>query len=222
MNKEHTELVFILDRSGSMGGLESDTIGGFNAMLMKQRALKGECRITTVLFNSELTVLHDRIDIEAVQPITEKEYAVGGCTALLDAIGTTIDRIVKDRKKSPEGYRAGKVMFVIITDGLENSSREYSSKRIRQKISEQKEKYGWEFIFLGADLSAVETADDLGISRNRATVYNSDHAGTRLNYEVMSEAAAQFRTNGMMDEDCLAPIREDAEKRRGRKEECKR
>jgi uncharacterized protein YegL len=217
MKNEHTELVFILDRSGSMGGLESDTIGGFNAMLMKQKALKGECRITTVLFSDGPTVLHDRIDIGGVQPITEKDYFVGGCTALLDAIGSTIDKIVKVQKKSAEEYRAKKVMFVIITDGLENASREYSSDRVKRKISEQKEKYGWEFIFLGADLSAVETAAVLGISRNRAAVYNSDRKGTRLNYAVMSEAAEQFRTMGAMDDECLSEIRDDVKKRQGRK-----
>ena len=216
MKNERTELVFILDRSGSMGGLESDTIGGFNAMLMKQKELKGECRITTVLFSDGLTVLHDRIDIGGVRPITERDYFVRGSTALLDAIGSTIDKIIKVQKKSAEEYRAGKVMFVIITDGLENASREYSFDRIKRKISEQKEKYGWEFFFLGADLSAVETAADLGISRSRAAVYNSDHKGTRLNYAVLGEAAEQFRTTGAMDEDCLAPIRDDVKKRQGK------
>ena len=157
MKKGFTELVFILDRSGSMGGLESDTIGGFNAMLEKQRKLDGECRITTVLFDNRYELLHDRIDIRAVSPMTEREYQVGGSTALLDAMGRTIQKMVNVQKSTAEEYRAENVMFVIITDGEENSSREYSAQKVKAMI-EQEKKYGWEFIFLGANIDAVETA----------------------------------------------------------------
>ena len=155
-----TELVFILDKSGSMAGLESDTIGGFNAMLQKQKALPGACRITTVLFDNRYELLHDRIDIRAVSPVTEREYQVGGSTALLDAIGRTIQKLAGVQRNTAEEYRADKVMFVIITDGAENSSREYSSQRVKAMIEHEKEKYGWEFVFLGANIDAVETAGD--------------------------------------------------------------
>ncbi|MCM1006903.1 MAG: VWA domain-containing protein [Ruminococcus flavefaciens] len=148
MKKNFTELVFILDKSGSMSGLESDTIGGFNSMLQKQKGVDGECRITTVLFDNNYTLLHDRIDIRAVSPMTDKEYFVGGSTALLDAIGTTINKLVSVQRNTSEDYRAEKVMFVIITDGDENSSREYSADKVRGMIEHEKEMYGWEFIFL--------------------------------------------------------------------------
>ena len=163
MKKNLTELVFILDKSGSMSGLEKDTIGGFNSMLDQQSKVDGECVITTVLFDNRYELLHDRIDIRAVQPITGKEYFVGGSTALLDAIGKTIHKIGTVQKNTTEDYRAEKVMFVIITDGEENASRCYSSMQIRQMIQRQKERYGWEFIFLGANIDAVETAGRFGI-----------------------------------------------------------
>ena len=177
MKKGLTELVFILDKSGSMAGLESDTIGGYNAMLKKQRDVEGECRITTVLFNNNYELLHDRIDIRAVRPITEKEYSVGGTTALLDAMGRTIHKIINVQRNTDEAYRAEKVMFVIITDGYENSSREYSVENVRSLIQHQKDKYGWEFIFLGANIDAVETAQHFGISQNRAQNYHADSFG---------------------------------------------
>ncbi|MFR0077248.1 MAG: vWA domain-containing protein [Blautia sp.] len=151
MKDNLTELVFILDRSGSMSGLEKDTIGGFTSMLTKQKALDGQCRITTVLFNNHYTLLHDRIDIQAVSPMTEKEYFVGGSTALLDAIGRTIQKLVHVQKNTAENYRAAKVMFIIITDGEENSSREYSSDKIKTMIEHEKEKYGWEFCLPGRE-----------------------------------------------------------------------
>ena len=172
MKKGLTELVFILDKSGSMCGLEADTIGGFNSMLRKQKAIEGECRITTVLFDNNYELLHDRIDIKAVSPITEKEYQVGGSTALLDAIGKTINKIVNAQKHTAKEYRAEKVMFVIITDGEENSSREYSAECIRQMIEYQKTHYGWEFIFLGANIDAIKTAVYFGISPDRAQNYH--------------------------------------------------
>ena len=193
MIKDFTELVFILDRSGSMSGLESDTIGGFNSMLQKQQAVAGECRITTVLFDHSYKLLHDRIDIRAVGPLTEKEYYVGGSTALIDAIGMTINKLVNVQKSMAEEYRDGKVMFVIITDGEENSSREYSAEKVRAMIEREKEKYGWEFVFLGANIDAVQTAGRFGISADRAVDYLADSAGTTLNFEMMSQAVAQYR-----------------------------
>ena len=193
MKKGLTELVFILDKSGSMGGLETDTIGGYNSMLAKQQEVEGECHITTVLFDNNYELLHDRIDIKAVSPISEKEYQVGGSTALLDAIGRTIHKIGNAQKHTADDYRAEKVMFVIITDGEENSSREYSAEKIKAQIERQKEKYGWEFIFLGANIDAIETAGRFGISADRAQNYHADSEGVELNFRIMSEAVAKYR-----------------------------
>jgi len=212
-----TELVFILDKSGSMSGLEADTIGGFNSMLAKQKAIGGECLITTVLFDNSYELLHDRIDIKAVSPITEKEYAVGGSTALLDAIGRTIHKIGNAQKHTAEDYRAEKVMFVIITDGEENSSREYSAEKVRAQIERQKTKYGWEFIFLGANIDAVQTAGRFGIAPDRAIDYLADSEGTALNFKVMASAVAAFREKGTVNEACFEEIREDVKRRGGRK-----
>ena len=158
MKNNATELVFILDRSGSMAGLEKDTIGGFNAMLKKQKEVEGECRITTVLFDNQINILHDRLDIQAIGCLTEKDYQVGGSTALLDAIGSTINKIGNVQKHSAYEHRASKVLFVIITDGEENSSREFSSERVKKMTEHQMKKYNWEFIFLGANIDAVETS----------------------------------------------------------------
>lgn len=214
MNKNLTELVFILDKSGSMAGLERDTIGGFNSMLDKQKQEVGECRITTVLFDNRYELLHDRIDIKAVSPITEKEYQVGGSTALLDAIGLTIHKLAGVRKNTAEEYRAGNVMFVIITDGEENSSREYSAEKVKTMIEEEK-KYGWEFVFLGANIDAVETAGRFGISADRAVDYVPDSDGTELNFQMMSEAVSAFRCTQAMPQGPLEAIRKDM-KERGR------
>lgn len=216
MKKELTELVFILDKSGSMSGLESDTIGGFNSMLENQKAVDGECNVTTVLFDNNYELLHDRIDIKAIAPISDKEYQVGGSTALLDAIGRTVNKIINVQKRSGEEYRAGKVMFVIITDGYENASREYSSNKVKALIEQQKEKHAWEFIFLGANIDAVETAGRFGINANRAVDYVADSQGTRLNFKVMAETVAGFRKSGRVDSASLDEIREDAKKRRER------
>lgn len=202
MKKGLTELVFILDKSGSMSGLEADTIGGYNSMLAKQKAVDGECYITTVLFDNNYELLHDRIDIKAVSPITDKEYQVGGSTALLDAIGRTINKIGNAQKHTAEDYRAEKVMFVIITDGEENSSREYTAEKIKAQIERQKEKYGWEFIFLGANIDAVQTAGRFGIAPDRAIDYLADSEGTELNFKVMASAVATFRESGTVDETC--------------------
>ena len=217
MKKNLTELVFILDRSGSMSGLEKDTIGGYNAMLEQQRKVDGECVITTVLFDNCYELLHDRIDIRAVQPITEKEYFVGGSTALLDAIGKTIHKIGTAQKNTAEDYRAEKVMFVIITDGAENASRHYSSMQVKEMIQRQKERYGWEFIFLGANIDAVETAGRFGIDADRAVDYVPDGAGTELNFRMMSETVATFRECGAVPTACLDEIRKDVKKRGGRR-----
>ncbi|MGI6561278.1 MAG: vWA domain-containing protein [Clostridia bacterium] len=213
MKKGLTELVFILDKSGSMSGLESDTIGGYNSMLIKQKAIEGDCRITTVLFNHGYELLHDRIDIKAVSPITENEYTVGGSTALLDAIGFTIEKIGNVQKHTAEDYRAEKVLFVIITDGQENSSREYSIEKIKALIERQKERFGWEFIFLGANMDAVQTAGNFGISSDRALDYLADSEGTTLNFKVMESTITTFREKGTVDDACFSAIREDVKKR---------
>ena len=213
MKKGLTELVFILDKSGSMGGLERDTIGGFNSMLAKQKAEAGLCRVTTVLFDNRYTLLHDRIDIRAVSPITEKEYQVGGSTALLDAIGRTIGKIADVQRSTADAYRAEKVIFIIITDGEENSSREFSADRVKKLINREKEEHGWEFLFLGANIDAVETAGRFGISADRAAEYISDSEGTKLNYTVMSEAVSEFRATGALSPRHMDRIRQDRAKR---------
>jgi len=213
MMKGLTELVFILDKSGSMSGLEDDTIGGFNSMLEKQKAVEGECYITTVLFDNNYELLHDHIDIRAVNPITRKDYQVGGSTALLDAIGRTINKIKNVQEHTAEDYRAEKVMFVIITDGAENSSREYTAEKIRKLIEQQKENCGWEFIFLGANIDAVQTASQFGISANRAQNYHADSLGVELNFRVMCDAVASFRECSEISEDWNHEIKEDYIKR---------
>ncbi len=217
MKKGLTELVFILDKSGSMGGLETDTIGGFNTMLKKQQTVDSECHITTVLFDNNYELLHDRIDIKAVSPITEKEYQVGGSTALLDAIGRTIHKIGNAQRHTADDFRAEKVMFVIITDGEENCSREYSSDKVKEQIERQKEKYGWEFIFLGANIDAVQTAEKFGIKADRAQRYHADSEGVELNFLVMSEAVATFRKSSAMPEGWNDEIKKDYKKRGGQK-----
>lgn len=216
MKKNLTELVFILDKSGSMAGLERDTIGGFNAMLDKQKAQAGECRITTVLFDHRYELLHDRTDIRAVRPITAREYRVGGSTALLDALGKTIHKIATAQKNTSEPFRAKRVMFVIITDGEENASREYAAKEVKEAIRRQKSRYGWEFIFLGANIDAVETAGRFGIDAGRAANYVPDSQGTALNFRAMSETVSAFRACGVVPDACLDAVRRDMRKRGGR------
>ena len=213
MKKNLTELVFVLDKSGSMSGLEKDTIGGYNSMLKEQRGVNGECIITTVLFDHRCELLHDRIDIRAVTPITGTEYFVGGSTALLDALGMTIHKIAAAQKNTAEAYRAEKVMFVIITDGEENASRQYSVRQVREMIRLEKERYGWEFIFLGANIDAVETAGRFGIDADRAVDYVPDSRGTELNFRMMSETVAAFRECGAVPSACLDEIRKDMGKR---------
>lgn len=213
MKNNFTELVFILDKSGSMYGLENDTIGGFNSMLEKQKAVEGKCRITTVLFDNTYQLLHDRIDIQAITPMTNAEYFVGGSTALLDAIGLTINKISGVQKSSTKNYRADKVMFVIITDGMENASQEYSTQQIRHMIEHEKKQHGWEFIFLGANIDAVKTAKDFGINEDNAADYVPDSKGTRLNFKAMSETIACYRMTGTVPTEHMDKIRADAKKR---------
>lgn len=217
MKKNLTELVFILDRSGSMSGLESDTIGGYNAMLEKQKKEPGEAVITTVLFDDKYELLHDRINLRGIAPITDKEYYVRGNTALLDAVGKTINKIGNVQKRTAEDERAEHVMFVITTDGMENASHEYSYDKVRQMIEHQKSKYGWEFIFLGANIDAVSTAERFGINKDRATNYNADSEGTLLNYEVISETVSSIRANRSISENWKERIDEDFKKRGGRR-----
>ena len=193
MKKGLTELVFIIDRSGSMAGLESDTIGGFNSMLKEQQAVAGEAVVTTVLFDDQYELLHDRIDIRAVAPLSEKDYTVRGSTALLDAVGKTIKKIREVQNRTAEDYRAEKIMFVIITDGEENASREYSINRIKKRIERQKEKYGWEFVFFGANMDAIAEAGKLGIDADRAQNYNADSVGTHMAYTAMSAISTAYR-----------------------------
>lgn len=213
MKNNATELVFILDRSGSMAGLEKDTIGGFNAMLKKQKEVEGECRITTVLFDNQINILHDRLDIQAIGSLTEKDYQVGGSTALLDAIGSTINKIGNVQKHSAYEHRASKVLFVIITDGEENSSREFSSQRIKKMIEHQMKKYNWEFIFLGANIDAVETSKMYGIRPDRTQNYHADARGVNLNFDVMSKTVASFRMNDSIDGGWKDQIEKDFDER---------
>lgn len=187
MNGNMTELVFILDRSGSMSGLESDTIGGFNGMLNKQKAENENILVTTVLFDDRTDIIHDRFPISIVQPLTNKDYYVRGCTALLDAVGETIRKIENVEEHLPESHKASKVIFVITTDGYENSSRKYSYPQIKRMIEAKKEA-GWEFLFLGANIDAEGEAEKLGINRNRAVTYENDGEGVSLNYEVVGSA----------------------------------
>jgi uncharacterized protein YegL len=197
MKTDLTELVFILDRSGSMGGLEADTIGGYNAFLKKQQEEAGQARITTVLFDSDYELLHDRLDLQAVSPITEKEYFVRGSTALLDAIGKTINKIGNAQKQTKEEFRAAKVLVVITTDGEENASREFDYEKIKDMVENQKSKYGWEFIFLGANIDAVAVASRYGIAPSRAQNYHADSDGVGVVFETLACAASSFRESAM-------------------------
>jgi uncharacterized protein YegL len=213
MKTNITELVFILDRSGSMSGLESDTIGGFNAMLKRQKEETGDAIVTSVLFDDKYELLHDRINIKAIAPITEKDYYVCGSTALLDAVGKTINKIGNVQKHTAEDRRADKVMFIITTDGMENASHEYTYGKIKQMIEHQKSKYAWEFIFLGANIDAVETAARFGISEDRAANYHADGEGTLLNYEAVSCVVSEIRANKDIDRTWKSKIDDDFERR---------
>jgi uncharacterized protein YegL len=217
MKKGLTELVFILDRSGSMSGLESDTIGGYNALLNKQKAEQGEAIITTVLFDDHYELLHDRINLKGIATITDKEYFVRGSTALLDAIGKTIQKLVNVQRHTAENEKAEHVMIVITTDGMENASREYTYSKIREMIEHQKNKYKWEFIFLGANMDAVETAERFGINADRAANFHADGEGTMLNYRVVSETVSTLRANRTISKDWKEDIDKDYKKRGNQK-----
>ena len=214
---EVTEIVFILDRSGSMGGLENDTIGGYNSMLKKQKKEAGEAIVSTILFDDKIEVLHDRLPIKKIDPITDDEYFVRGSTALLDAVGGAINHINGVHKKLEKDERPDKTLFIITTDGMENASSEYTYDKVKKLVEKQKEKDHWEFIFLGANIDAVEVAGRFGVARNRAVRYECDSAGTALNFEVMSNmvsCARKCKDAGTMQEafDCdelLAPIQAD-------------
>lgn len=216
MRKDLTELVFIIDRSGSMSGLESDTIGGFNSMIRKQKQAEGEALISTVLFDNVSEVLHDRVNVKDIQPMTEQDYTVRGTTALLDAIGKAIHHIGNVHKYARQEDVPEHTMFVITTDGMENASRYYSSEKVKKMIERQKVKYGWEFLFLGANIDAVETASHFGIGADRAVNYNCDSEGTALNYEVVSDAICSVRCSAPLKADWKKRIDEDY-KKRGRK-----
>ena len=208
-----TELVFILDRSGSMHGLESDTIGGFNSLIEKQKKTEGKCYVSTVLFDDECKVLHDRVKLENVKPMTHNDYQVGGCTALIDAIGGAIKHIGNIHKYARLEDVPAKTMFVITTDGMENASHKFSSDEVKKMIERQKEKYGWEFLFIGANIDAVETAETFGIDKSRAVNYHADKKGTAVVYEAMSEAVCSVRGGRPMSADWRKRIDEDYKKR---------
>lgn len=192
MNENITELVFILDRSGSMGGLESDTIGGYNAVLKQHRAGEGTAFVNTILFDNEIEVLHDRVNIAQVADLTAKDYWVRGCTALLDAVGGAISHTEKVHRYLPEDHKPGHTIFVVTTDGLENASRKYSRAQVKKMI-EEKQALGWEFFFLGANIDAVAEAASLGISEDRAATYLADGAGTAVMYDAVAEATCYAR-----------------------------
>lgn len=214
MRKGLTELVFILDRSGSMHGMESDTIGGFNSMIAKQKKLEGRAYVSTVLFDNESVVLHDRVGLHKIQPMTERDYTPRGCTALLDAIGGAIHHIGNVHKYARKEDVPEHTVFVIITDGKENASHHYTAERVKQMIEKEKIKYGWEFLFLGANIDAVETAKHFGIEKSRAVTYRSDREGTKLNYDVVSEAVHCMRSNSVIPDTWKKRIEDDMKNRR--------
>lgn len=210
-----TELVFILDRSGSMSGLETDTIGGYNSMLQRQKAQPGEVYVTTVLFDDRYELLHNRVPLRSIQPMTSEQYFVRGCTALLDAIGRTIRSVQDTQRRLPRSKRADKVLFVITTDGMENASRSYTYEQVRSMVEQRKEADQWEFLFLGANIDAIATAGRFGIGADRAVNYHADARGTALNYEVLSDAISHMRTSAApMSASWKSRIEEDYESRR--------
>ena len=215
MKNNITELVFILDRSGSMAGLESDTIGGFNSMIEKQKKQDGGCYVSTVLFDDESEVLHDRVKLGDIPKMADRDYVVGGCTALIDAIGGAIHHIGKLHKYFGESAPEH-TMFVITTDGQENASHNYTSEQVKKMIERQKEKYGWEFLFIGANIDAVETASRYGIGADRAVNYNADGEGTHILYESVAKAVCNVRASAPLNADWSEDINADYQ-RRGKK-----
>lgn len=213
MKNNLTEVVFILDRSGSMSGLEGDTIGGFNSMLKKQREEEGDANVTTVLFDDEIEMLYKRVNIKEIKNITSKDYYVRGCTALLDAIGYSINFMINVQKNKKE-EKAKNVLFIITTDGYENASKEYTYEKIKKMITYEKERYNWQFLFLGANIDAISTARNFGISEEFASNYVSDEVGTQITYEVMNSAISNCRVNGALDESWKSRVEEDYEMRK--------
>ena len=208
-----TELVFILDRSGSMSGLEGDTIGGYNGLLAKQKEEEGECTVTTVLFDDRYELLHDRIPLQGVRPLTRREYYVRGCTALLDAMGRTIEKIAAVQRNTAPEVRAEKVLFVITTDGMENASREFRTYQIRDLVERQKKEFGWEFLFLGANIDAIAAAGELGIAPERAVDFHADSEGTRISYETVCAAVSEVRAGHALPREWKAEIEHDHQSR---------
>ena len=199
MKKNLTEMVFILDKSGSMAGLESDTIGGFNSMIARQKQAEGEALVSTVLFSNGSTVIHDRVDLRKIEPLTDRQYFVGGCTALIDAIGGAIHHICMVHKYAREEDVPERTIFVITTDGMENASHRYTSDEVKAMVKKEKEKHGWEFLFLGANIDAVETAAHFGIGADRSVTFKNDRRGQQLNYDVVGKAVLHMRA-------CAAPM----------------
>lgn len=212
-NNNLTELVFILDRSGSMGGLESDTIGGFNSMIAKQKKEEGEAYVSTVLFDNVSEVIHDRVKLSDIAPMTDKDYYVRGCTALLDAIGDAVKHIGNIHKYARPEDVPEHTMFIITTDGMENASHKYSYKEIKKLIEKQKEKYGWEFIFIGANIDAVEVAERVGISKERTANYVSDSMGTSMLFNALSAPISALRKNAKIDRKWAETLENDKAKR---------
>lgn len=208
-----TELVFILDRSGSMAGLESDTIGGFNSLIEKQKKQDGDCYVSTVLFDNVSEVLHDRVKLDDVPMMTDKDYTVRGCTALVDAIGDAIHHIGNIHKYARPEDVPEHTMFVITTDGQENASHRYSAEQVKMMIKQEKEKYGWEFLFIGANIDAVETARRYGISEDRAVNYNADGEGTQILYKSVAQAVCNVRANAPLSADWSEDINADYHRR---------
>lgn len=219
MKKGLTEVVFILDKSGSMSGLENDTIGGFNSLIEKQKKEEGEAYISVVLFNDESHVIYDRVPVEKVEPMNDKQYYVGGCTALLDAIGGAIHHISNVHKYAREEDRPEKTLFIITTDGMENSSRNYSYDKVKKMVEKEKEKYGWEFLFLGANIDAIDVAGRFGIKADRVANYECDSVGTRHHFDSVSKmviGARRAKNAKEMDialDECCEEIEADYRKR---------
>ena len=214
MKKGLTEVVFILDRSGSMSGLEADTIGGFNSMIEKQKKEEGEALVSTILFDNYSEVLHDRVEVSKIEPLTDRDYTVRGCTALLDAIGGAIHHIGNVHKYARNEDVPEHTIFIITTDGMENASHQYSREKIKAMIERQKTKYGWEFLFLGANIDAIETARSYGIDQDRAVEYNCDSVGTGLNFEAMSDAITTMRCSAPLTADWKKKVEADRKKRK--------
>ncbi len=217
MKKNLTEMVFILDKSGSMQGLEKDTIGGFNSMIERQKKQDGEALVSTVLFSDNSKVIHDRVDIRRIEPLTDRQYYVEGCTALIDAMGGAIHHIGNIHKYARQEDVPEHTIFVITTDGMENASHKYSSDQVKAMVKRQKEKYGWEFLFLGANIDAVETAAHFGIMEDRAVTFHNDAQGQQLNYEVVSKTMSAFRACAPVGREWKEEIEEDFKSRKAKR-----